>query len=58
MVYDSFNVCWILFARILLSIFAPMFIVILTCNFLFLCVISLSGEIYHVLGLEELILSK
>ena len=44
MVYGSFNVCWILFARILMRIFAAMFIVILTYSFL-LCVWYFSRDI-------------
>ena len=47
MVYDFFNMyCWILFARILLRIFASMFISgigLWFSSFFFVCVASLSG---------------
>ena len=41
--YDLLICCWILFARILLRIFASMFISDIGLQFSFLCVASLSG---------------
>ena len=42
--YDLFRCCWILFARILLKIFASMFISDIGLQFsFFVCVVSLSG---------------